>query len=123
MAIEENEIKAAYLNHQGQKQQTLTLLKQAAEIENSLPLPTGISYPALSATETYADTLLAAGQTNQAKHGYQLALKRIPNRTKTLLGLARSETALDDREHAQQHYKQYLQVWHAADANLINTIS
>jgi cytochrome c-type biogenesis protein CcmH/NrfG len=55
--------------------------------------------------ELYGEVLAAAGKHQEAIAEFQTGLKRTPNRTASLLGLARSAVAVGDSETAAKAYE------------------
>jgi cytochrome c-type biogenesis protein CcmH/NrfG len=55
--------------------------------------------------ELYGELLAAAGRHQDAVKEFQTSLQRTPNRTASLLGLARSSVAVGDTETATRAYQ------------------
>jgi tetratricopeptide (TPR) repeat protein len=65
--------------------------------------------------ELLGELLLKDGKPKQALEAFQSALKRAPNRSLSLLGLARAQDAAGDKVAAATTYKQLLANWNTAD--------
>lgn len=72
----------------------------------------------LRTNELLGEVHLKAGRARDAVADYERALETTPNRAAALLGLARARAAAGDRQGASQAYKQLLDNWHKADADL-----
>jgi tetratricopeptide (TPR) repeat protein len=65
--------------------------------------------------ELLGELFLEDGKPDQARKAFQTSLKRAPNRTESLLGLARAQNAADDKAGAMITYKELLAIWKNAD--------
>lgn len=65
--------------------------------------------------EEFGEALLRMNQPKQAAAAFASALAKQPRRARSLLGLARAETKLGDREGARASYKELGELWRAAD--------
>jgi tetratricopeptide (TPR) repeat protein len=100
----------------GEKREGLAALESAAGIESEMPKPIARPYPIKPVGELYGDALLASGDAAGAMRAFQAALKRTPGRPASLLGLARSAQKAGRRAEAVKAAKDFLAVWHLADA-------
>ena len=66
--------------------------------------------------ELLGELLLKDGKPKQATEAFKSSLKRAPNRSLSLLGLARAQEAEGDKTAAAATYKQLLAIWKTADA-------
>ncbi len=66
--------------------------------------------------ELLGELLLKDGKPKQAGEAFEFSLKRAPNRSLSLLGLARAQDAAGDKTAAATTYKQLLANWKSADA-------
>ena len=62
--------------------------------------------------------LLETGHPAEAVNAFEQGLRRNANRTLSVLGLARAETALGHTDAARRHYRQVLANLDRADADL-----
>ena len=74
----------------GQKDEALSLAKEAMEIELTLAAPSGPPDPIKPAPEFYGEMLLDAGRNAEAVAALELSLQRTPNRTASVKALARA---------------------------------
>jgi tetratricopeptide (TPR) repeat protein len=72
----------------------------------------------LPSLEWLGDLLLDAGRPAEAADAYQRALLRWPNRSPSLLGLARAQHILGDHAAAADTFTKLLANWHAADETI-----
>lgn len=92
-------------------------LARAADAEARRPRPIARPDPIKPAAEAYGEALLAAGDTSAAKAQFERALARTPRRAAALLGLARAAHAAGMVAEATRAAKEFLDMWHAADAD------
>jgi hypothetical protein len=71
------------------------LAKAAAEVERTLPTPSGPPSPIKPAHELYGEVLLEAGQAKEALVAFEQSLLRTPNRTASVLGAKRAAANLN----------------------------
>ncbi len=67
--------------------------------------------------ELLGELLLKDGKPKRAREAFEASLKRAPNRTQSLLGLARAQDAAGDKSGAMATYQQLLAIWKNADAD------
>jgi tetratricopeptide (TPR) repeat protein len=89
---------------------------RATEIERDIP-PVGPPN-ALPSLEWLGALLLEAGRPAEAADAYEQSLLRWPNRSASLLGLARARRGLGDDHAAAERYGRLLENWHRADPEL-----
>lgn len=101
----------AWLAHvQGQKESSVALLREAAELEASTPKHAVTPGPTLPAHELLGDLLLEQKQPAEALAAYKSALGFYPKRLNSLLGAARAAHAAGDAALARTFYKELLDV-------------
>lgn len=116
--ILEKEARAVSLQSQGKTEEALALLREAAELEDTLPPPSGPPSPMKPAHELYGEVLLQAGRAEEASEQFEASLLRTPNRTASLLGAARAAARKGDAGTARRHYAALADIWRQADADL-----
>ncbi len=79
----------------GRKDEAVQFAKAAAEIEQTLPTPSGPPTPIKPAFELYGEVLLEAGQAKEALAAFEQSLLRTPNRTPSVLGAKRAAAKLN----------------------------
>jgi len=103
-------------NASGDRRAALDALERAARLEGGRAPPHARPYPIKPAVELYAETLLAAGEARAAVVQFQASLARTPRRAQSLIGLARAADAAGLRAEARRSAREFLDVWHLADA-------
>lgn len=95
----------------------IELLTEAVEIEASMGYhePPMVFRPSL---QTLGDINLAAGRWEAARDAYEALLELRPNSGHALYGIARSYELDGDNARAQDAFKQFLEAWQTADADL-----
>ena len=101
----------------GQKTEAMQTLAGAARAESQLPHPIARPYPVKPAVEVYAEALLLSGNAGEAVRQFQASLARTPRRAQSLIGLARAAQAAGQREVAAKAAREFIEMWHAADAD------
>ncbi|HXV61881.1 MAG TPA: hypothetical protein VEK15_14385 [Vicinamibacteria bacterium] len=104
-AIMEHELSGLAAMVRGDTDAALSHLAKAASIEEEQDPPSGPAYPLKPSHELYGELLAKAGRHQDAVREFQTSLQRMPNRTASLLGLARSSTQLKDQETATRCYE------------------
>lgn len=117
-AILARELEAAILVSDGKAEQALPLLRQAAAMEDSLPVEFGPPDVVKPTYELLGEVLLGLGRAREAQQAFQQALDLAPRRSLSLLGLVRAATAAGDRSAAARALADLREVWRAADRDL-----
>ncbi|MBT4740907.1 MAG: hypothetical protein HOH20_02500 [Rhodospirillaceae bacterium] len=91
ISVSEKELAAAIADSRGESTAAEALLRDAVAIETTLNAPSGPPVPVKPSFEMYGEFLLAAGRLSEAAEQFEFALTRTPNRTKSVLGLAKAQ--------------------------------
>jgi tetratricopeptide (TPR) repeat protein len=118
IAIMERELAAAIAHAAGRGDEAVRILRDAADQESQLPVPLGLPAPIKPAAELLGEVLLVVGRPAEAAPFFEQALARNRNRSRSLLGLARSASAAGDAAAARKHYGALLDNFRDADADL-----
>jgi Flp pilus assembly protein TadD len=102
----------------GQKREAFAAMDRATAAQAQQPKPIGRPYPVKGADELYGELLLADGRAKEAVPWFERALTRTPNRSRALLGLARSAAKSGDAAKSRSAFTQFLSNWASADAGL-----
>ena len=95
----------AMLSHaDGKGAEAVTMLADAAALDDSLPFAFGPPVEIVSPHELAGEYLLELGRPGDAKREYELALGRAPGRTAALIGLATAQADLGQRANARRSY-------------------
>jgi tetratricopeptide (TPR) repeat protein len=118
IAIMEHEVSALIAHAAGRGDDAVRILQQAAQLESQLPAPLGLPAPIKPAPELLGEILVTLGRPREAVPFFEQALARNPNRSRSVLGLARAATAAGDADGARRHYAALLGNFDRADADL-----
>ncbi len=118
IAIMEREVAALIDLAAGRHEQAVGVLQAAVQAEQQLAPPLGLPKPVKPAPELLGEVLLELGRPREAVQFFQQALERNPNRTLSVLGLARAAIAVGDTEAARAQYRVLVANYDQADADL-----
>jgi len=118
IAIMERELAGMIAFAAGRRNEALTIVTDAAIAETRLPAPLGLPSPIKPAPELLGELLIESGRPADAAAWFTQALARSANRSLSVLGLARAAAATNDVARAQQLYRQLLENFTGADADL-----
>jgi tetratricopeptide (TPR) repeat protein len=116
--IQNLEVVALAASIKGDHDTAAKLMKDAIALEEKMSPPSGPPGLIKPAHELYGELLLRAGKAAEAAEQFNSALRRQPNRARSLLGAARAAAKRGDRGSAEASYKQLLTQWQNADADL-----
>ncbi|MEM7098544.1 MAG: tetratricopeptide repeat protein [Pseudomonadota bacterium] len=111
LEIMSKQLQGAILIATGTPKKGLELLAETAGTAERLPLPRGAPMPLKPAHEFYGEALLEANQPAQAAVMFETSLQRMPNRPRSLLGLARAQSALGNLALARDYYERVAALW------------
>jgi tetratricopeptide (TPR) repeat protein len=118
LAILEDDLGGLLAIKQGKLDSGVDTIRRATRNYEALPFDFGPPVPIKPPHELLGEQLLKQGKAADARAAFETALKSAPLRTQSLLGRARAESASGDTATATATYKQLLDIWHAADADL-----
>jgi tetratricopeptide (TPR) repeat protein len=102
---------SAWLAHvERQKESSVALMREAAELEASTPKHAVTPGPTLPAHELLGDLLMEQKQPAEALAAYKRSLELYPRRFNSLLGAARAAHSLGDASLARTFYQELLEV-------------
>jgi tetratricopeptide (TPR) repeat protein len=101
----------------GRPTEAIDALRAAAEAERALPTGMGPPRPIKPAQELLGEVLLETGRAAEARDAFDAAVRRNPNRSISVLGLARAVAATGDRTLAARHYATFAANWKEADGD------
>jgi hypothetical protein len=96
-------------------EEAVVRLTAAAELEATMPPPSGPPEPPKPAHELLGETLLDLGRPGEAAGAFAASLRRPPRRPAPLLGAARAAPAAGDAKEARRLAAELSTIWHAAD--------
>ena len=85
--VMKNQLAALKLFVEERVAEGVTLLREAAAVEDAIPFTAGPVFPVKPAHELLGEVLLSLGKLEEARREFALALKRTPNRALSLAGL------------------------------------
>jgi tetratricopeptide (TPR) repeat protein len=118
LAVMDDALRGLLLIDQKHVDEGLAAIRTAAQRYDSMAFDFGPPVPFKPPRELLGRQLLQAGQAAQAVVEFKAALKKAPNRSLNLLGLAWAQSAAHDSAAAAATYRKLLANWHAADADL-----
>jgi hypothetical protein len=98
------ELEGAVDLDEGKGDEGLRLLRQAADLEESLPVPFGPPFIEKPSHEMLGEALLSVSRPAEAAKAFEGALARAPLRSRSLLGLARAQGHTGETEKSRRTY-------------------
>ena len=92
------------------------LMDEAVELVLTMRPPNGPATPSKPVFELYGELLLDLHQPAKAIERFETSLMRLPNRPRSLLGMARAQAAVGNRAAASEYYTRVAEVWDGRDA-------
>lgn len=94
-----------------QGDQAIALLKEAAQIEESMRPPNGAADPIKPSHELLGEVLLQAGKPVEAAAAFEASLLRMPNRARSLMGAVKAHAAAGHKELAAERLATLNSFW------------
>ncbi len=116
--IMQHEIEALAASVRGDMEAALEHAKMATDIEETQDPPSGPTYPMKPSHELRGELLLAAGKFKEAVRVLEEGLSRTPNRSLSLLALARAKTELGDVDGAAEAWSTLRTFFSDSDADV-----
>jgi hypothetical protein len=95
---------------EGQRESSVALMREAADLEASTPKHAVTPGPTLPAHEQLGDLLMDQNQPGEALAAYRQSMAFYPGRFNGLLGAARAARALGDQSLTRTLYQQFLEL-------------
>ena len=111
-------LRALVLTAGGDSIKALESAREAARMDDSLPMPFGPPLTVKPPHELLGELLLAMQRPADARKEFELALARTPLRARAVLGVARAERALGHGVEAAAAYRRLHGIWRGADAQV-----
>jgi tetratricopeptide (TPR) repeat protein len=118
VAVMEKELAAVVALGAGRGEDAILRMQEAVALERELPPPMGPPRPLQPASELYGEILLEQGRPREAAVAFRRSLSLWPNRSRSLLGLARAAGALGGCVVSRRHRLHPLDNWRSADPDL-----
>jgi len=116
--IMQHEINAVVQASKGHYDESIELMKRATAIEEEMSPPSGPPGLVKPSHELFGEILLNANRPKEAAQQFEIALRRQPNRARSLLGSARAAAKMGDTKAGLEAYSKLIRQWNQADANL-----
>src|SRR5262249_35339577 len=110
-----NELASSLAFYEKHPAEAERLAVESVKYEATMEFPSGPPDVIKPAYEFYGETLLALHKPAQAAEQFRIALKRMPKRALSLLGLARALSAQKDVAGSAKIYRELAEIWSAAD--------
>jgi len=91
-------------------------MEEAMVLVEAAAPPRGSASPIKPVHELYGEILLDLDRPEEAAEKFETSLLRMPNRPRSLLGLARAYAQTGDREEAAEAYTKLMEVWEGRDS-------
>jgi hypothetical protein len=95
----------------GKRDEAVSLLQDAARIEESMRPPNGAADPIKPSHELLGEVLLRAGKGADAAKAFDTTLLRMPNRARSLHGAALAYAAAGDRDKSNERWTTLRSFW------------
>ena len=105
------ELSALIAYAKGQKDQAVTLLKGAVQIEESMRPPNGAADPVKPSHELLGEVLQQIGKPAEAAAAFDTSLIRMPNRARSLHGSAMAHAAAGHKDLAAERWATLSKFW------------
>lgn len=112
------QVESVIATSEGNSEHAISLARQAAEIQASMPFRYGPPRISKPTSELLADLFLELGRYKEASEYYVDQLSRSQMRTNSLIGLTRASAKIGDEATARETYASLSKIWHSADKNL-----
>ena len=106
-----NELAALIAHAKGQSDHAVTLLKEAAAVEETMRPPNGAADPIKPSHELLGEMLLQAGKPKDAAEAFELSLLRMPNRARSLMGAVKAHAAAGNKEKSAERLATLNSFW------------
>jgi tetratricopeptide (TPR) repeat protein len=112
--VMQHELAAVIALKKGNKEEAVSLLREAVAVEESMRPPNGAADPVKPSHELLGEVLLEVGKPADAAAAFDTCLLRMPNRARSLIGAARAYAAAGNRELSEARYKTLMSFWKGA---------
>ena len=89
---------------------------QAVEIIQPMAPPRGSANPIKPLYEMYGEVLLDLGRHEEAIEQFEMSLQRMPNRPRSLWGMANAQAAIGQTDLAAEHYQLLVNIWTGSES-------
>lgn len=111
VSVMHKELAALVAHAKGQTDQAVTLLKEAAAIEETMRAPNGAADPIKPSHELLGEMLLLAGKPKESAEAFEVSLLRMPNRARSLMGAIKAHAAAGNKDKAAERLATLNSFW------------
>jgi len=101
--------------------EAVAMMTRATDLDDRRGVPRGAPRPLKPPHELMGELLLQIGRPAEANREFAAALDRMPNRLRSVVGLARSSARSGDHEQARRMYEQLVSMWRGSDQDPLVT--
>jgi tetratricopeptide (TPR) repeat protein len=113
------QLRAVLLSAEDHTGEAVAMAQQAVAAGEGMSYAFGPPSPEKPSYELLGDLLLKENRNAPARAAFEASLQRAPQRTESLLGLARAESAMGDKAAAAETWRQLLEIWKNADPDYV----
>ena len=111
VTVMHHELAALIAHAKGQTDQAVTMLKEAAAIEETMRPPNGAADPIKPSHELLGEMLLQAGKPKDAAEAFEASLLRMPNRARSLMGAVKAHAAAGNKDKSAERLATLNSFW------------
>ena len=90
--------------------------EEAVEIIEPMAPPRGSANPIKPLYEMYGEVLLDLGRHGEAIEQFEMSLQRMPNRPRSLWGMANAQAAVGQNDLAAENYQMLVDIWTGSES-------
>ena len=109
--IMHKEVAASIQVARGNADEAIRIMDEALEILSTIRPPSGSADPVKPTFELYGELLLELNRPADAIAKFEMSLQRMPNRPRSLLGLARAFEQVGNTKGAAEQYQKITEIW------------
>jgi tetratricopeptide (TPR) repeat protein len=109
--IMSQQVSALLHTFQGRPDQAMATMDEAVVTIEAMMPPRGAASPLKPVHELYGEILMDLNRPQESVEMFETSLVRMPNRPRSLLGLARSYIAMGNDQEAGEAYQSLTEVW------------
>lgn len=117
--IQKLQLQALILSAEGHGDEAIAVAQQTVAAGEELPYAFGPPSPEKPPYELLGELLLRENRDEPALAAFKASLERAPQRTESLMGLARAQSAMGNRAAATETWRQLLVIWKNTDPEYV----
>lgn len=115
MYLEVRALNASLVHDPNGESEAWSLMTRATELDDRRKGARGAPRPLKPPHELFGEMLLRAGRAAQASREFSASLERMPNRLRSIVGLARSSARSGNLQEARRTYERLLAMWRGSE--------